>query len=450
MCAKEMPTFVEATTVKETQAMLRFGRDSDWPIKITLAARASPSTMVSITYDIDWEGLETTEEGEISTDWGWDKFKAKFQEESLMAPPALASGQGAWNASVRKENNSMRIILKEAGTWAPEDPDGPPPMILYGPKAVIKVRTTEQCPTALLEMRSVLGVLYRGRYDIEQHVPTHEWALIGSFGGGTIPMHLLNDPPEVSDEEREGVISVRTAVARNGAILESALKTQNYDKGFDKFIRKFDPDQEMSAVVSVEEGFQGDHGWAVAFKQGPRRCLLLDTTDGLTKDEAMWVALSAWASFQPRMNFPRPKPGTLYYPDEASHVFQDFWNHLGDLPAAPGFDQLSPVCQECMAQFSQVVSSRYDCSDWETLPVADAPEKLATSAKNAAISRVRPIKDGPNQWELHGLSAVTVGSASSPDGSIAGTESHPTTGSMGTCAAGGSPLNTGGAFSPDG
>jgi hypothetical protein len=78
MCAKEMPTFVEATTVKETQAMLRFGRDSNWPIKITLAARASPSTMVSITYDIDWEGLDTTEEGDISTDCGWEKFIAKF------------------------------------------------------------------------------------------------------------------------------------------------------------------------------------------------------------------------------------------------------------------------------------------------------------------------------------------------------------------------------------
>jgi hypothetical protein len=176
MCAKEMPTFVEATTIKETQAMLRFGRDSNWPIQITLAARASPSTMVSITYEIDWEGLRTTEEGEISTDWGWNKFNEKFREESLMAPPALASGQGAWIASVRKENNSIRIIIKEAGTWAPEDPDGPPPMILYGPKAIIKVRTTEQGPTALLEMRAVLGILYQGRYDIEQQVPTREWA----------------------------------------------------------------------------------------------------------------------------------------------------------------------------------------------------------------------------------------------------------------------------------
>jgi hypothetical protein len=64
MCAKEMPTFVEATSVKESQAMLRFGRDSNWPIKITVATKASPATMLAITHDTDWEGLTTTEEGE--------------------------------------------------------------------------------------------------------------------------------------------------------------------------------------------------------------------------------------------------------------------------------------------------------------------------------------------------------------------------------------------------
>jgi hypothetical protein len=384
--------------------------------------------MVSITYDTDWEGLYTTEEGEISTDWGWTKFNEQFHEESLMAPPALASGQGVWNASVRKENNSMRIILKEAGIWAPEDPDGPPPMILFGSKAVVKIRTTEQGPAALLEMTTVLGILYQGRYQIEREVPSKEWALVGSFGGGVIPMHFLSDPPE---------ISLETMMSGNGDILEAALKTQNYDKGFDKFIRKFDPSQEMLALVSVEEGFQGDHGWAVAFKQGPRRCILLDTTDGLTKKESMWVALSAWAAFEPRHNKPRLKPGTLYYPDEASHIFQDFWDHLGNLPAAPGFDQCSLICQQCMATFSEALHG-LDCRSWETLPVADAPEKLAKIAKDAAISRVRPIADGPNQWDMHRSSADTDGSAHAT-APMVGPESGPGTGLTGTCAAQGSP-----------
>jgi hypothetical protein len=334
----------------------------------------------------------------------------------------------------------MRIILKESGIWAPEDPDGPPPMILFGPKAVVKIRTTQQGPAALSEMTQVLHILYQGRYTIEREVPSREWALVGSFGGGQIPLQFYADPPEVS---------LAAMTAGNGAILEAALKTQNYDKGFDKFVRKFDPEQEMSALVAVEEGFQGDHGWAVVFKQGPRRCLLLDTTDGLTKDETMWVALSAWATFEPRHNVPRRKPGTLYYPDEASHVFQDFWNHLGNLPAAPGFDQCSPICQQCMSSFSEALSTRYDCTSWETLPVADAPEKLARIAKDAAISRVRPIADGPNQWDMHRSSAATGGLASS-DGSMGGTESGSTTGSTGTCVAQGNPLNTGGAFSLNG
>jgi hypothetical protein len=44
-------------------------------------------------------------------------------------------------------------------------------------------------------------------------------------------------------------------VAANGAILEACLKTQNYDKGFDKFIRKFNPEEEMSAAVAIESGW---------------------------------------------------------------------------------------------------------------------------------------------------------------------------------------------------
>jgi hypothetical protein len=149
----------------------------------------------------------------------------------------------------------------------------------------------------------------------------------------------------------------------------------------------------------------------------------------------MWVALSAWATFEPRHKNPRLKPDTLYYPDEASHIFHDFWDHLGNLPAAPGFDQCSLICQQCMASFSEALSTRYDCTSWETLPVADAPDKLARIAKDAAISRVRPITDGPNQWDMHRSSAGTV-CQSSLGAAIAGTGSGSTTGLTGTCVAG--------------
>jgi hypothetical protein len=196
-------------------------------------------------------------------------------------------------------------------------------------------------------------------------------------------------------------------VAANGSILDACLKTQNYDKGFDKFIRKFNPEEEMSAVIAVESGWQGDHAWAVAFKQGPRRCLLLDTVDGFSKDEALWVVLAAWATFQPRQKMPRRFPGKLYYPDEASHIFEVSWNHLANLGSMPGFGNQSPVCQTAMLAFSEGLR-RFPCDTWEPLPTADAPEKLAKIANDAAISRLRPIADGPNQWDMPRSSAHTV------------------------------------------
>jgi hypothetical protein len=142
MCAKEIPTFAEATRVKETQALLRFGRDSNWPLKVTFATSASPATTLAITYDIDWSGLENSEEENISSDWCWNKFMEKARLENLTAPPAFLRQGVEWRASVRKENNSIRAGPREEGIWTPEDPDGPPPMVLFGPRATLKVRTT--------------------------------------------------------------------------------------------------------------------------------------------------------------------------------------------------------------------------------------------------------------------------------------------------------------------
>jgi hypothetical protein len=384
MCAKEMPSFIEATTVKETQAILRFGRDSNWPIKITVATVASPASMISITYDTDWAGLESTEEGEISTDWCWTKFNARANGESLSVPPALTRHGVKWDVGVRKENNSIKIIMKEGGVYTSEEPDGPPSMLLFGPEATLKIRTTLQGPQAIQEMFQVLGVLYQGRYSVEEEVPSREWALVGSFGRSTIPVQYRLPLPEVS---------AQAIIAANGAIFDACLKTQNYDKGFDKFIRKFNREEEMTAVVAVESGWQGEHGWAVVFKQGPRRCLLLDTADGLTMEETMWNALAAWATFQPRHKSPRLFPGKLFYPNEASHIFQLYWDHMADLSSHPAFKNETPICQAAMLAFSEGLR-HYNCETWETLPVADAPGKFAKIANDSAISRLRPIADG--------------------------------------------------------
>jgi hypothetical protein len=391
MCAKEIPTFVEASRVKENQALLRFGRDSNWPLKITFATTASPTSTLAITYDITWEGIESTEEGEISTNWCWDKFMEKVRFENLTAPPAFMRQGVVWNTLVRKENNSIRIVLKEEGIWTPEDPDGP--------IAILKIRSTLLREAALAEMFQVLKVLYQGRYSVTEEVPSREWAIVGTYGDWVAPEQYRLEPPQASPQDMASL---------NGAILDAALKTQNYDKGLNKYVRKFNPEEESSAVVVVESGRQGDHGWAVAFKQGPYRCLLLDTTDGLSEEETLWVALSAWATFQPRLTMPRQFSGKLYYPDAASHVFGECWQHLDDLSAMPSFYSKSPICQAAMLALSEGLSHLTCGSTWFPQPTAEAPEKLAKIANNAAISRVRPLADGPNQWDIHRSSVATV------------------------------------------
>jgi hypothetical protein len=86
-----------------------------------------------------------------------------------------------------------------------------------------------------------------------------------------------------------------------------------------------------------------------------------------------------------------------------------------------------------MLAFSECLSHFAPCKNWASLPTADAPGKLAKIANDAAISRLRPIADGPNQWDIHRSSVVTVGSpiAGSP---MVGTELGSTSGSMDTCA----------------
>jgi hypothetical protein len=230
MCAEEIPTFIEATRVKETRALLRFGRDLNWPLKVTFATMASPKTSLAIIYDITWDGLQNSEEESISSDWCWSKFMEKVHEENLTAPPAFLRPGVEWKASVRKENNSIRAILREQGIWTPEDPDGPPPMILFGPAAVLKVRTMLTCDEAISEMLGVLQILHQGRFELKERVVSREWALVGSFGSvvpaddglvevGSIPWHYRPNPVQASYEDM---------VSNNGAILDAALRTQNY------------------------------------------------------------------------------------------------------------------------------------------------------------------------------------------------------------------------------
>jgi hypothetical protein len=180
--------------------------------------------------------------------------------------------------------------------------------------------------------------------------------------------------------------------------------------------------------VAISLGCREDHGWAVYFTQGPRRRSLLDTVDGLSDDETLRTALAAWATFQPRKGSKHRNPGQLFYPAEASHVLEKYWNHLQKFNRHPDFASESQICQERMVQFPKAVT-RMRHKDWTPKSVAEAEESSLHIAEDAALLRLRSVPDGPNQWLAHRNSADTGGTSQGADssGSTAGL------GSMGTC-----------------
>jgi hypothetical protein len=216
----------------------------------------------------------------------------------------------------------------------PEEP-GLPGTILYAPNAVIKLRSiTEE---VLQTIVNCVGTLYQGRLRIAECVSTRQWAMVGALGNddvsGIIPSHHR------ASTNRKALPAASAFWQR---VQEAALKTQNYDKGFDKFVRKYNPKKEVEATMAIALGCREDHGWEVYRTQGAQRCLLLDTVDGLTDDETLWTALSAWTSFQPRNASQRTTMGKPFYPTEASHVFEKYWDYLTCLEDHPDFASESP------------------------------------------------------------------------------------------------------------
>jgi hypothetical protein len=155
----------------------------------------------------------------------------------------------------------------------------------------------------------------------------------------------------------------------------------------------------MSATVAVASGYQGDHGWAVYWTQGSRRCLLLDTAHGLADYEALWMAMRAWASFRPRKAHLREDPGQSFCPVEASHVFEKYWNHLPCLDEHQDFVSESPYCQQQMVEFSQALAEM-NLDSFVPRSTAEAKASDIRISEDAALSRLLPIQDGPDQWAV--------------------------------------------------
>jgi hypothetical protein len=158
--------------------------------------------------------------------------------------------------------------------------------------------------------------------------PSKEWAMIGVLG----ERDGLNSCmiPERHRAILDSTCAVQEA-AWNQRIADAGRKTQNYDKGLERFVRKYDPDQEMETVIALAKGVHRDHGLAIYATQEKRRCFVLGTIHGHTDEEALWYALMWWAFLQPRKKRPRQHPGQVFYPAEQSHLFEKYWNHLENL-----------------------------------------------------------------------------------------------------------------------
>jgi hypothetical protein len=103
--------------------------------------------------------------------------------------------------------------------------------------------------------------LYSDGITCTERLICKEWATIGALGDGV----SVGEIPARHKSIRDGSIPIHIK-AWNQNIFDAGLKAQNYDKGFERFVRKFNPEAELEATVVIDAGLT----------QGSRRCILLD------------------------------------------------------------------------------------------------------------------------------------------------------------------------------
>jgi hypothetical protein len=150
----------------------------------------------------------------------------------LFGLPVMFRSDVPWTLSLRKENNSFRVVLHEKtadGVFVatPED-DGTPCFLIYGPRATIKMR----CESIDVANRALV-TMYGSMPEITEILHTKEWAMVAAISGGEIPAkhRVIRNP---------GVL-VRNPTKFNKEIFEAGLAPQPYDKGFERFVGTFDP-----------------------------------------------------------------------------------------------------------------------------------------------------------------------------------------------------------------
>jgi hypothetical protein len=125
--------YTETDRPKEMQRLLKFGRDSAWPLSVSVASTLDSSNSVTVTSSIDYEECDS------SRAWFMAKFLAAAQKDQMFGLPALFLPTTTWTLKLRKEDASFRGLLYEYGASTPEY-DGCPCYLVYGRRATIKLR----------------------------------------------------------------------------------------------------------------------------------------------------------------------------------------------------------------------------------------------------------------------------------------------------------------------
>jgi hypothetical protein len=438
--AAQSRDFSEITDKQEISRILKFGRDNDWSMLLFCVSSLDGTNSATVTYETSLADCED------SIPWYSTKFNALMQEDALIGLPVAARVGVLWNRTCGIEDFKVHIFITEMGISTPEQ-DGPPCMILYGPKATLKLRC-ESYDVAIRAITMCCGQQPGIRDEDIHH--TKEWATIAAMNGGVIDsrhrVHL------------EGKHALEAVAIWNKETFIAGLATQPYGSGLGKFTAKFKPEVPYSATIAIEKGVHGEHGTAIYFEQGARRCLLTRRIYGISDEDTLWYVMKDWAQFQPRLSKPRLDPGMLYYLPEYSHVFEKYWDVLNDPTQHPDQD-MSPHSRSSMSAMATALSVMV-LDSWIPQPDSEVSEKSQRIARTAALSRRCPIMDAVDYWksteelareenatgESGFISRRAGGQVSDGSGSLSspmvGTESSPGLGPMDTCAGSPSPSYT--------
>jgi hypothetical protein len=100
-----------------------------------------------------------------------------------------------------------------------------------------------------------------------------------------------------------------------------------------------------------------------------------------------------WATFQPRLSKPRVAPGSLFYPAEHSHMFEQYWDYLDHPTKHP-----QAKVDSNMQRYTEAVVPM-DFSDFVPQPDSEASDKSQRVASLAALSRRCLVQDACDYWK---------------------------------------------------